>query len=167
LQYLEAYNLNKSLFGVNNSSFKKRFDIFLSTSFIISKIKSLNLLHSLKSSPTSNSKLLLLQDIDIIKYYGDFAYDILNWYRCCYNFSKLKFIIELLRQSCLMTLARKHNKRKTWAYFVFTSELLVFKGLFYNRRFFPSRKYLVGLKRKFLVSTTSFNSTLNNLMFLS
>lgn len=129
-------------------------------------MKLLGFIHPLKNFPISNSKLLLLQDIDIIKYYGIIAYDILNWFKCCCNISKVKFIMDCLRHSCLLTLSRKHNKRKTWAYSIFTSELLILKGLFLNESYFPSKRFLAKVKRKFIFRKNS-KFLLNESLFLA
>lgn len=67
-------------------------------------------------------------------------------------------IIEILRKSCLFTLARKHNKQKSWINYLYTSSLLVLKNIFLNETFFPTN-----------VEITNFKNTIrerNNTFFL-
>lgn len=143
------FSLRSSKLSVTVSSV---FEIFLSIPFIFTRFRLLGFLHTSKNLPISNSRLLLLQDKDIIQYYGNFAFNTINWYRCVFNISKLKLVISILRQSCLLTLSRKHNKRKSWAYFIFTPDLLILRGLFMDTSFFPSRVMLSKLSRKFFLS---------------
>ena len=106
-------------------------------------------MHPQKNRSVGNSKFLLFHDNFIIKSFGYFAYIFLNWFRCAYNFSKLKNIIDIIRQSCFLTLCRKHNKNKNWAYNIYTSDLILLQTFSSNKSFFPSKMNLFRMKRKF------------------
>jgi hypothetical protein len=53
---------------------------------------------------------------------------LLNWFSGAGNFSKIKGLAQLLRKSCVLTLANKHNKSMNWVYTVYGSEIIVNKG---------------------------------------
>jgi hypothetical protein len=84
-----------------------------------------------------------------IKDFGRIAYSIINWYRCCKDFYVIQFLINIIRESCFLTICRKHNKSKTWVYGVYTADLNIIGHLFMNRSFFPTRNRLFFMKRKF------------------
>lgn len=65
---------------------------------------------------------MFLEDTDIIKSFGYISYIFLTWFRCSKNFLKVKIFVNVIRESCFLTLARKHNKTKAWAYKVYTSD---------------------------------------------
>ena len=46
-------------------------------------------------------------------------YGMINYYRIADNFYSVKSLIEGLRKSCVLTLARKHKKRPKWVYGVY------------------------------------------------
>nr|YP_010338938.1 putative reverse transcriptase protein [Erythrolobus coxiae]UNJ19010.1 putative reverse transcriptase protein [Erythrolobus coxiae] len=72
--------------------------------------------HPLKNRPIANSKLIRLNDGEIINAVSSVMFGLLNYYRPVDNFSKLKGLIEGLRRSCILTLAYKHKKSVHWAY---------------------------------------------------
>lgn len=133
---------------INNVSF----EIFLPIDYCFLKLRELGFMHKNKNRPISNSKYLFLEDFQIIQTYGYIAYIFLNWFRCTSNITKLKNIINLIRQSCFLTLCRKHNKNKTWAYNMYTSDLLIIGNFSLLKSFFPTKFYLMNLKRKFFFS---------------
>lgn len=69
------------------------------------------------------------------------------------NFAKVKVLINLLRESCFLTLCRKHNKSKSWAYSVYTPNLILSRSLFSTKSFFPSRKNVIKMKKKFVINS--------------
>jgi hypothetical protein len=137
----------------------KILEIFIPFDFCVNKLKLLGFVHPTKITPVSSRKFLSFDDLQIIKYFGYIAFTFLTWYRCCYDFSKLKFLVNIIRQSCFLTLCRKHNKSKSWAYSVYTPDLIIFNGFYINKSFFPSRKFLLKTKRRFFYSKieTIFN----------
>ena len=121
--------------------------------YVFFKFRILGFMHLKRLRPISNLKYILYEDVDIIRYFGYFSYCFLNWFRCVDNFSKVKFFIEFLRESCFLTLSRKHNKKKTWSYSIYTSNLLLSKNLYNKKSFFPTKQLLLSIKKKFLLDT--------------
>ena len=83
----------------------------------------------------------------IIKTFGYFAYNILYWFRLSDNLIQVKKLIDFIRKSCLLTLCRKHNKTKSWAYGVYTPNLLIVNGLFNTKSFFPTKSFIVSFRK--------------------
>jgi hypothetical protein len=156
----------KNLFLVNNSSenvlFPSFFELFFPIEFINLRLRSFGFIHKSKNRPVSNSKYLYLGDSDIIKIFGNIAISFLFWFSCVKNTSKIKHVVEFLRQSCFLTLCRKHNKRKKWALDVYTSDLIVTENLFNSYLIFPKRSAILKCKRKFFIyhSQVYFNEIL-------
>lgn len=155
-----------SLFFLRDSSknlgSSSKFEILLSVEFINNRLRSLGFIHKLKNRPVSNSKYIYLDDLEIIKIFGNFSFSFLFWFGCVKNISTIKYVVELLRQSCFLTLCRKHNKRKQWALNIYTSDLLITQNLFNSYSFFPKKSLVLGFKRKFFFyhSQVYFNETL-------
>lgn len=120
--------------------------------FCITKLRFLGFLHPMKTRPVGNSFYLGYEDLHIIKVFGHTAFKFLFWYRCCLNFLKVKQLVNLIRESCFLTLSRKHNKNKSWAYNVYTSDLQLLSSLFIRLSFFPTRRNVAKLGRKFFLS---------------
>jgi hypothetical protein len=59
------------------------------------------------------------------------------WFIEASNFRMVIIILNLLKQSCLLTLCRKHNKSKQWVNSVYTANMLVIKSLFGSYNYFP------------------------------
>ncbi len=133
----------------NNLHYLSNFEIYLSCDFLYHRLRSLGFIHSLRNRPVSNPKYLLLSDTNIIRIFSYYAISILNWFSCVNNISDTKYVVELLRQSCFLTLCRKHNKRKAWALDVFTSDLLIVESLCCSSLVFPRKSLLLNLKRNF------------------
>lgn len=147
VKYILFLQLKRNLFSANNFS-KEFLTFFVPTNFLLKKLRFLSFLHPFKNRPISNPHLIFFEDSYIIKSYGYLAYSILIWFSLCKNFSYLLFLIELLRESCFLTLSRKHNKSKIWAYSVYTFDLLLFRNLYFTKSFFPTRNFLLNLNKK-------------------
>nr|AMD08060.1 maturase-like protein 2 [Euglena mutabilis] len=143
---MNLFSLEKSSSKVSSLSC---FEIFLSRDFIYRRLRSFGFIHKIKNRPVSNSKYLFLSDANIIKIFGFYATSFLNWFSCVLNISDIKYTIELLRQSCFLTLCRKHNKRKAWALDVFTSDLLIVENLCFSYLVFPRKSFILNFKRNF------------------
>lgn len=159
----KSNNLKSSLFPVKKECFKSSFliggneiSLLFPINYIFSRFREMGFLHPFTYRPVSNLKLLFLSDKSIIKFYGYFAYSLLLWYNISENFFQVKVLVEFLRQSCFLTLCRKHNKNKNWAFNIYTSNLLLLRGLFTFNSFFPSKKYLFRLKRGDFFSRKTF-----------
>lgn len=142
----------KGLLSNNTSKRRKMLEIFIPINFCLKKLKLLGLIHIKKKRPMGSQRYLKLEDIHIIRYFGYLSFVFINWFRCCYNFSKLKLLISFIRQSCFLTLCRKHNKNKSWAYRVYTPDLILIKQYNVKNSYFPSRRYILKLKRRFIFS---------------
>nr|YP_009137058.1 maturase [Euglena viridis]AJF21611.1 maturase [Euglena viridis] len=147
---LEIFNFKKE-FSNTKQQFSKIFylEIFFDTNYSLKRLRTLGLFHNVKARPIGNSKLLYFQDAYIIKYYGYIAFVFLNWFRCCYNFNKVVQFIEIIRQSCFLTLSRKHNKSKAWSYRLYSSDLIFLRSFCNSLSFFPTKFALSKTKKKF------------------
>lgn len=125
--------------------------------FIWKKLRVWGFVHSNMDRPISNVKFLFLEDKQIINNFGFIAHEILTWFRCCDNFSVVKFFIEVIKQSCFLTLCRKHNKSKNWAYSVYTPNLFFSKNLNFKSVVFPTKSFVSKLKKKFLLGDSIFS----------
>jgi hypothetical protein len=143
----------KNLFLVDNSSKTRNslrvFELFFPIELIKVRLRSFGFIHKFKNRPISNSKYLYLDDSEIIKIFGNIATSFLFWFSCVNNTSHIKHVVELLRQSCFLTLCRKHNKRKKWALDVYTPDLIINEKLFNYYLIFPKRSIILAFKRKF------------------
>jgi retron-type reverse transcriptase len=79
--------------------------------------------HPIRHKPIANSALLNLSDPEIIKAYISLMYGIMNYYRPADNLSRVKRLVEDLRKSCVLTLARKHKKNAFWVYGEFGDDI--------------------------------------------
>jgi hypothetical protein len=125
-------------------------------SYMLLKFANLGFLNLKKKRPISNLKFLLYEDEEIVSFFGAFSYSLLNWFRCADNFSKVKILVELIRQSCFLTICRKHNKRKTWVYSVYTTNLVFNHKLQSNVSFFPTKKSVFNMQKSFLNEDINF-----------
>lgn len=158
----ENFNLNDyetSISSFNTSNyFDSRFgdnvsdlliEINIPIKYFFEKLRFLGFIHPNKKRPIGNAKFLLCDDIYIIKHFGYLANSFLYWFRICDNFFAVKILIEFIRQSCFLTLCRKHNKNKNWAYSVYTPNLLMERNLYIRGSFFPSRQNVLNMQKKF------------------
>jgi hypothetical protein len=146
-------NLLKASINYKEAFFSKKksffIDFFLSSKFSLVKLNSLGIINSLTKRVTSVSNLVVFEDFYILRFFGYLAHSFLIWFRCCKDFSKVKNLINVIRQSCYLTLSRKHNKTKSWAYKVYTFDLIITLSLFTNESYFPTKKFLLKIKRHF------------------
>lgn len=156
--YSDNFALNNMLSNsINRSPNQNTFDNFRSTVkifapflFLIKKFRKLGFLHPLKYCPIGNSKYFIFEDYYIIQQFDFLLISLLTWYRCSDNFSKVKLFAEFFRESCLLTLARKHNKSKAWVYSVYTSDFILYRGFLSEKRFYSSKLSTLNLSKKFL-----------------
>jgi hypothetical protein len=132
----------------NSSNLSNSFFFRIPFNLLIKKLRLLGFIHSFNSNPVSNLSLIFFSDDFIIKSSSYIVYVLLCWFRFCDNFSELQFFVKLIRESCLLTLCRKHNKTRSWIYNLYTYDLLIFKNLYYCKFFFPNRKFIKKLKSK-------------------
>lgn len=138
------YNLVKNI--------TRTFALFIPIREYFLKLRVLGFIHLYKLRPIGNVNYISFDDWFIIRSFGFLAYCFLSWFRFCDNFSKLRYLVDIIKQSCFLTLSRKHNKSKSWSYNVYTSDLLVFNNLFFNNSFFPSKDFFFSNKNIFSFS---------------
>ncbi|KAK4485489.1 hypothetical protein RD792_008131 [Penstemon davidsonii] len=86
--------------------------------------------------PRPISVLMVLEDIDIIKWYAGVGKRWLDFYNCCHNFRTVKIMVTYhLRFSCILTLAEKHEATKNETIRHFTKDLKVCE-----ETYFPSER---------------------------
>lgn len=137
--------------------FIKVWHVSVPKDFIFRKLRTWGFVHPYKNRPISNSRFLLKDDTFILKEFSHFLNKFLLWFGYCDSFSYLKFLTELIRQSCFLTLCRKHNKSKSWAYSVFTPNLRLNKSFLPMDYLFPSRDFNFNLNKKFLIHKSFFS----------
>jgi hypothetical protein len=130
--------------------------ILLPTKYCFERFRIMGFIHPFKSRPVGNPNYFSLEDSCIIKSFGYLSFCMITWFRCTANFIKVKLFVELMRQSCFLTLCRKHNKSKSWVYSVYSSDLVLTRSLFGKQSFFPSRKQVLLISRKFILSYSVF-----------
>lgn len=136
-------------FNVNNNKNFLFIEIFLSSKFSLAKMSCLGLINPSIKCVIAISNLLIYEDFYIIRFFGQLAKTFLIWFSCCKDFSRVKNLVNLIRESCYLTLSRKHNKTKRWAYRVYTLDLIITLNLFKYKSFFPTKKFLLKVKRHF------------------
>jgi Type II intron maturase len=82
-------------------------------------------IHPIKDRSMGNSHLGFYTDSEIVYHFNSVIRGLLNWYSGAGNFAKVKNLANLLRSSCVLTLANKHKKSKNWVYTVYGSEVTV------------------------------------------
>lgn len=150
---------NNQFYSKSNKEFHqtKFWHISFSKKFLFRKLRSWGFVHPYKNRPVSNSKFLFMDDNSILKNFSSFIEKFLIWFRCCDNFISLKFFVEIVKQSCFLTISRKHNKGKVWAYSVFTPNLLVARNFSSLNYFFPKRHFGYRLYKKYLIDKNIFS----------
>lgn len=77
--------------------------------------------------PRPITLLMVLEDVDIIKWYAGIGRRWLDFFCCCHNFKMVKTVVTYhLRFSCILTLAEKHESTKREAIRHYTKDLKVF-----------------------------------------
>lgn len=84
-------------------------------------------IHPVKDKAMGNSSLGFHTAAEIVYHFNYVIRGLLNWFSGADNFSKVKGLAQLLRKSCVLTLANKHNKSQNWVYTVYGSEIIVNK----------------------------------------
>jgi retron-type reverse transcriptase len=115
---------------------------------LVDKLVCQNLYHLKRRKPVGNPKLTNLNDSEIITYYSQVMYGMMNYYRPADNFIKVKGLIEGLRRSCALTLSIKHKKPTVWVYNTYGEDItLQISGKTFS---LPSPHYVANTHTKFL-----------------
>lgn len=161
LYYSKSFISSQNQFSVSDKSSLMNvyscWKVSIPKQFIFRKLRAWGFIHPFKNRPISNSKFLFLDDLDIVKNFNNIFANFLFWLCCCDDFSSLKFFIEVIRQSCFLTICRKHNKSKSWVYSVFTPNLLLNKSFCsFTVAFFYNKISPKVVKKKFLLQNFIF-----------
>lgn len=135
-----------------NVTIPKWITILLDIKNLYLKLADLKFYNVKRNLPLSVSKLIFLNDYEIISFYNILIKNYLNWFRCVDNLTSVKNIIWILRMSCLKTLARKHKKNLKWSLIVFTINVVTESpyGTIFS---LPSIHEIFQLNAKFLLES--------------
>ena len=109
-------------------SVPRRISIYAPIKDSFAKFRFKGYIHPLKDKAMGNSGLGFHTDAEIVLHFNMVIQGLLNWFSGADNFSKVKGLAQLLRKSCVLTLANKHKKSMNWVYTVYGSEIAVNKG---------------------------------------
>ena len=115
-----------TILGSTKSS-PRRISINAQIGATFAKLRSKGYIHPVKEKAMGNSSLGFHTDSEIVYHFNHLIHGLLNWFSGADNFSKVKGLAQLLRKSCVLTLANKHNKSQNWVYTVYGSEIVVNK----------------------------------------
>ena len=96
---------------------------------LFKELKLAGYIHKLKNKSISNSKLKCYTDVKIITIYNSIIINLLNKFRGVSNFSKIKGLAQIIRKSCILTLASKHKKSQSWVYAIYGEQITVKKNM--------------------------------------
>lgn len=151
----ENFNLSYHKTSILLKNTSRHLDSFVEITvpikYVFEKLRLLGFIHPVKKRPIGNVKFLFCEDVYIVKHFGYLANSFLYWFRICDNFFMVKMLIEFIRQSCFLTLCRKHNKNKSWAYSIYTPNLLISRNLYIRQSFFPSRRSVSSMQKRFFI----------------
>jgi retron-type reverse transcriptase len=115
-----------TILGSTKSS-PRRISINAQIGAIFAKLRVKGYIHPVKEKARGNLSLGFHTDSEIVHHFNYLIRGLLNWFSGADNFSKVKGLAQLLRKSCVLTLANKHNKSQNWVYTVYGSEIVVNK----------------------------------------
>jgi len=123
---VEKLPLAKKLTIIDSNKFAFK-QIYLNAPIgvIFTKLRVKGYIHPIKNKAIGNKNLGLYTDAEIVNHFNCIIYDLLNWFCGADNFSKIKGLGRLLRKSCILTLANKHNKNRSWVYIVYGGQIFV------------------------------------------
>lgn len=88
----------------------KKVFIHAPVSQVFARLRFMGYVHPIKHKAVSNFYLSFYTDQIIVTHVNVFITGMLNWYSGVGNFCKVKSLAQLLRKSCILTLANKHKK---------------------------------------------------------
>lgn len=92
---------------------------------VFAKLRLKGYIHPIKDRASGNVHLGFYTDSEIVKHYNSAIRALLQWFSGAGNLSKVKGLAQLLRKSCVLTLANKHKKSSNWVYTVYGSEIKI------------------------------------------
>jgi hypothetical protein len=106
----------------------RRISIYAPIKKTFAKFRFKSYIHPLKDKAMGNTGLGFHTDTEIVLHFNMIIQGLLNWFSGADNFAKVKGLAQLLRKSCVLTLANKHKKNMNWVYTVYGSEITVRKN---------------------------------------
>nr|CAA10854.1 maturase-like protein [Lepocinclis spirogyroides] len=94
---------------------KRFFSLLIPVNSLISNFRSIGIFHFYANRSIGNIYFMFLDDNQIILNFKILTYLLYIWYKKASNSYKLRFFSSLLKNSCCLTLSRKHNKSKSWS----------------------------------------------------
>ncbi|KAK9069250.1 hypothetical protein SSX86_013366 [Deinandra increscens subsp. villosa] len=115
--------------------------------------------------PRPISSLMVLEDVDIIKWHTGVGKRWLDYFCCCHNFKIVKTVVNYhMRFSCILTLAEKHESTKREAIKHYTKDLRVFDVNGNEELFFPSEREIRMMGDKNLVDPKPVDGALTMML---
>ena len=117
VQYTSFKNIKKeAILNLTklNSSFLLNTPIIAPLKNICKNLKTLEFLRNWNNKLMSNSIFLSLEIFDIIKIYNILIYKLLFYYNIALNIKNIQIICNHLYKHCILILAFKYNKKKSW-----------------------------------------------------
>jgi retron-type reverse transcriptase len=111
----------------SEKSAPRKIFIHAPVSVTFAKLRVKGYIHPVKNKAISNSGLKFYTDTEIIYHFNYVIHSLLKWFSGTDNFSKIQGLAQLLRKSCILTLANKHNKSQNWVYTVYGNEIVMNK----------------------------------------
>ena len=108
--FLYVDSIKESLSSSASEFFVRKVSIKAPIKDICVNLKLMGYIHPVKNRSVSNSSLSFYADSAIVAYINVLIFSILSWYSGVDNFNKVKSMVQLLRKSCVLTLANKHKK---------------------------------------------------------
>jgi Type II intron maturase/Reverse transcriptase (RNA-dependent DNA polymerase) len=103
----------------------RRISVNAPISEVFAKLRLKGYIHPIKDRAVGNLHLGFYTDSEIITHYNSVIRSLLQWFSGADNLSKIKGLAQLLRKSCVLTLANKHKKSSNWIYTVYGSEIKI------------------------------------------
>jgi hypothetical protein len=137
----------------SEKSVTRKISINAPVSDTFAKLRVKGYIHPLKDKAIGNSGLGFHTDREIVYHFNYVIRGLLNWFSGAGNFSKIKGLAQLLRNSCVLTLANKHNKNQSWVYTIYGSEITVNKDKKGKEIRLISRSQILNYPNKFNLKT--------------
>ena len=116
-----------------------------------------------KNKPKAVNKILFLSDDAIISWFRTTGQSLLNYYRCCDNFYRIKSYVDyFIRWSAIQTFAKKHKKSSIQIINIYSKNLSVFNINGIKTVSFLSSIEIKELNKEFLINIDYNFKTLNN-----
>ena len=129
VSYSSTLSKEKKEFTILGSTrpFPRQISINAQIGAIFAKLRVKGYIHPIKEKAIGNSSLEFYTDFEIVHHFNHLICGLLNWFSGADNFPKVKGLVQLLRKSCVLTLANKHNKSQNWVYTVYGNKIVVNK----------------------------------------